>query len=71
MSVIITNITRANDPDAPFLPTGKHDYVLKINQNEIVRFSHIRERGLSQCLRDAADAYDAKYPPQAANTYIR
>lgn len=50
MSVIITNITE--HPKT----YGEHSYVLKINEREVARFTHIRERGLAECLRKAADA---------------
>lgn len=52
MSVIITNITKHNKP------TGEHSYVLKINATEIARFTHVRENGLAECLRKAADAVE-------------
>ncbi|MBS7699199.1 MULTISPECIES: hypothetical protein [unclassified Chelatococcus] len=35
-----------------------HDYVLKINRNELARFQHIRAKGAAECLRAAADAFD-------------
>lgn len=51
MSIIITNITSDSGwPDR---------YILRINQNVICEFIHIRKHdGLAQCLRDAADAVD-------------
>ncbi len=39
-------------------PDGIHEYVVKINTDEICRFTHKREEGLGQCLRRAAMAVD-------------
>ena len=52
MGVIIQNVTEHSKP------TGIHDYVLRINAEEICRFQHLRESGLAECLRCAADAVD-------------
>jgi len=46
-----------NIDDNPSL-TGIHEYVVKINTEEICRFLHKREDGLSTCLRIAATAVD-------------
>ncbi len=55
MSIIITNVTNDHKP------TGVNDYVVKINNRVICEFTHDRSyQGLAQCLRDAADAVDAK-----------
>ena len=50
MSVIITNVSKHDDV------AGPNDYVLRINYREIARFSHIRNQGLAECLRRAAEA---------------
>lgn len=39
---------------------GVCSYLLKINDHVKCEFAHDRTMGLSQCLRDAADAYDQK-----------
>ena len=41
-------------------PLGVSSYLLKINAQVKCEFAHDRTKGLSQCLRDAADAYDQK-----------
>ena len=41
-------------------PFGVCSYLLKINDHVKCEFTHDRTKGLSQCLRDAADAYDQK-----------
>lgn len=41
-------------------PLGVSSYLLKINAQVKCEFTHDRTKGLSQCLRDAADAYDKK-----------
>jgi len=52
MSVIITNISEHGDL------TGPNQYLLRINENVVARFDHVREHGLGACLRAAADAAD-------------
>lgn len=39
-------------------PLGVCSYHLKILDKVMFEFTHDRTKGLSQCLRDAADAYD-------------
>ena len=39
---------------------GKQDYELYINHELITTFTHVREEGLAQCLRQAAMAVDRK-----------
>ncbi len=54
MAVVIQNVTEGERPDSE-----PHDYVVRINnQMPIARFQHIRDEGLSTCLRKAADAVD-------------
>ena len=38
--------------------TGWHEYEVRINQEIITRFRHLREEDLATCLRLAADAVD-------------
>ena len=38
--------------------TGWHEYEVRINQEIITRFRHLREEDLAKCLRLAADAVD-------------
>lgn len=38
--------------------TGKQTYRLQINQELICKFKHVREEGLAECLRRAAEAVD-------------
>lgn len=52
MAVIIQNISTHNDL------TGRNDYVVRINNQTIAYFDHIRAKGLATCLRLAADAVD-------------
>lgn len=52
------SIVNVSKEDAPLV--GINEYELRINSEVICKFEHNRRfRGLSQCLRDAADAYDA------------
>ena len=52
------SIVNVSDEDAPL--KGINEYELRVNNKVICTFEHNRSfRGLSQCLRDAADAYDA------------
>jgi hypothetical protein len=51
--ITITNITNFSINDK-----GIHTYLLKINNTEILRFTHNRNDGLAKCLRDAAEAVD-------------
>ena len=52
-------IVNVSDVDAPLV--GLNDYELRINDRVMVTFPHERTtNGLSACLRDAADAMDAK-----------
>jgi len=39
-------------------PLGVSEYSLRINDQELCQFEHNRVKGLSQCLRDAAEAYE-------------
>jgi len=39
-------------------PLGVCRYSLRINNQELCQFEHDRTKGLSQCLRDTADAYE-------------
>lgn len=56
MSIIISNVS-----DDHVSNTGKNSYELKINRKLICTFEHDRQaNGLAQCLRDAADAVEAK-----------
>jgi hypothetical protein len=53
MSIIITNITPADQTEGP------DRYVLRINERVICEFDHERKlNGLAQCLMDAADAVE-------------
>jgi len=54
MPVIIENISPRDLPD-----NVKHDYRLRINGTVIATFQHVRNAGLSECLRQAANAADA------------
>jgi len=47
-----------------------HHYEIKINQETITTFEHDRKKGLAQCLRDAADAVDAKRLDNIADMLI-
>lgn len=58
MSVVIQNVTKHSKP------TGIHDYVLRINAEEICRFKHRREDGLAECLRRAAEAVEKNGVPK-------
>lgn len=51
MSIIINNISKGP-------PIGLNEYELLINNRRIIFFEHIREKGLADCLRRAADAVD-------------
>lgn len=52
-------VVNVSDVDAPLV--GLNDYELRINDRVMVTFPHKRQtNGLSACLRDAADAMDAK-----------
>lgn len=39
---------------------GTNHYEVRINEKVITKFSHERIQGLAKCLRDAADAVEAK-----------
>ena len=39
-------------------PSGVCSYLLRINHKVMCEFAHDRNKGLSECLRAAADAYD-------------
>ena len=39
-------------------PTGVHSYRIYINDQFIAEFTHVREKGLGKCLREAAKAAD-------------
>ena len=50
-------IVNVSGDDAPI--TGPNKYELRINNTVMCEFMHDRKaNGLSQCLRDAADAFD-------------
>ena len=52
-------IVNVSDEDAPNL--GVNKYELRINQRVMCEFEHDRGIGnLSECLRDAADAFDKR-----------
>tara|TARA_R100000365_G_C2748614_1_gene80763 strand:- start:11039 stop:11263 length:225 start_codon:yes stop_codon:yes gene_type:complete len=53
MAVIIQNISSHDDM------IGSNDYVVRINNQTIAYFGHVRSEGLATCLRKAADAVDA------------
>jgi len=54
----VISIVNVSEESAP--RKGINKYELKINNEVICKFEHNRSfRGLSQCLRDAADACDA------------
>ena len=62
MPVIIENISPRDRPNSQ-----PHDYRLRINAKLITNFRHVRDRGLAECLRAAADAVDALLSePQAS-----
>jgi hypothetical protein len=42
-------------------PLGEHEYVVKINTQEMARFTHCRSKGLPACLRAAADAVEREH----------
>lgn len=48
-----------NDGTNPSI-TGLHCYRVQINNELICEFDHVRENGLAECLRKAADAVDEK-----------
>lgn len=50
--IAIVNVTKGGMKD------GINDYELRINHRVICTFQHVRESGLSQCLIDAAKAFD-------------
>ena len=50
--VAIVNVS--NGPDL----TGVQEYEVRINSKVICKFTHVRENGLAECLRKAADAVD-------------
>lgn len=41
---------------------GLHKYRLQINHKFVLEFTHIRENGLAECLRMAANAVDKQNP---------
>lgn len=52
-------IVNVSDEDTPIC--GVNKYELRINQRVMCEFEHDRDVGnLSQCLRDAADAFDKR-----------
>lgn len=56
MSIIIQNVSTEDTP-----LKGYNNYQIRINDNIICNFTHKRKaNGLAQCLRDAADAVEAK-----------
>ena len=52
MAIVIQNV--GNNPS----PFGEHEYVVRINNDEICRFTHVREQGLATCLMRAAEAVE-------------
>jgi hypothetical protein len=50
MPIIIENIT-----DVP-TSQGSNQYRIRVNQKVIAEFSHMREQGIAECLRRAAEA---------------
>ncbi len=68
MSVVITNISTHDDM------TGINQYTVAVGDIK-VSFEHAREKGLAECLRDAADAVDrrdGKLPPLGSfRDYLR
>jgi len=55
--IAIVNVTHLTPAGARV--SGKDNYELRINQQVLTDFTHIRSRGgVAQCLRDAADAYE-------------
>ena len=50
MPIIIENIT-----DVP-TSKGSNKYRIRVNEKVIAEFNHIREEGISECLRRAAEA---------------
>lgn len=57
MAIVIRNISEDNDLT---YGSGKQMYFLAINYARKCTFTHNFEDGLSECLRRAADAFDAK-----------
>lgn len=51
MAVIIQNLGYIGESEVC-------QYVLRINEQELVHFKHPRKAGMSACLRAAADAFD-------------
>jgi hypothetical protein len=47
--------------------TGVHGYKVQINDRVICTFEHVRESGLAECLRRAADAVEASVVPDAGD----
>lgn len=54
MPVIIENLSPRSLPD-----DQDHEYRLRVNEREIVRFKHRRNEGLALCLHLAAQAVQA------------
>ena len=52
MAIIIQNVS--NDTS----PFGEHEYEVKINAEVKARFTHLREEGLTVCLRKAMEAVE-------------
>lgn len=54
MAVRIENVSPRSAKD-----DEEHEYVLRFNNEpELVRFRHVRSKGLAECLRAAADAVE-------------
>jgi hypothetical protein len=47
--------------------TGVHGYKVQINDRVICTFEHVRESGLAECLRRAADAVEASGTTEAGD----
>ena len=57
MSIIIQNLGAVDEISADD-PMGERQYVIKINSNVIVYYTHSRKDGLAECLRKAATAIE-------------
>lgn len=68
MPVHIYNITQG---EKIYDDTAEHDYLLAVNAEHIVTFSHRRDEGLATCLRRAADAMDAAGIPNKVTPFKR
>ncbi len=53
MAIWIHNITPTDRLDGAL-----HQYAVKVNRDELVRFEHVRSAGAAECFSAAADALD-------------